>query len=183
MILYIHGFASSSKSNKVTLMRNSFDNIKSIDLNIQPKVAITQLEEFIEDNIKDNNITLIGSSLGGFYALYLSQKYNLKAVLINPSIYPYKTLKVYKNQNITNYSSGKISKFKKKYLTQLKNYRVKNIDNSKILLLLQMGDKTIDYREALRFLPNSKYIIESGGNHQFENFEDYFAIISRFIKE
>jgi len=120
MILYIHGFASSSKSNKVTLMRNNFDDVSSIDLNIEPKIAIKQLEKFIKKNIKKSDITLIGSSLGGFYALYLSNKYSLKAVLINPSIYPYKTLKIYKNQDIKNHLSGKISKFKKRYLVNLK---------------------------------------------------------------
>ena len=180
MILYIHGFASSSKSNKVTLLKKRFNNTYSIDLDISPKIAIKQLEKFIKKNIKKDNITLIGSSLGGFYALYLSHKYNLKAILVNPSIYPYKTLKIYKNQKVKNYSTGKVFKFKKKYLNELKDYRVKNIDNSKILLLLQMGDETLDYREALRFLPNSKYIIESGGNHQFNDFENYFDMIERF---
>jgi predicted esterase YcpF (UPF0227 family) len=38
------------------------------------------------------DINLVGSSLGGFYSLYLSNKYNLKAILINPSITPHRTL-------------------------------------------------------------------------------------------
>lgn len=39
------------------------------------------------------DITLVGSSLGGFYSIYLSEKYNLKAVLINPSVEPWVTMK------------------------------------------------------------------------------------------
>lgn len=52
------------------------------------------------------NITLIGSSLGGFYSIYLAQKYNLKAILINPSIESHKTLKTYVGEH-TNFDGSK----------------------------------------------------------------------------
>ncbi len=41
---------------------------------------------------KGDNVALVGSSLGAYYSIYLANKYKLKAVLINPAIYSYKTL-------------------------------------------------------------------------------------------
>lgn len=181
MILYIHGFASGSKSNKVTLLKQRFEEVTAFDLSPEPNKAIKQLESFIEQhNRKKDEITLVGSSLGGFYALYLSAKYQMKAVLVNPSIKPWQTLASYADKEIQNYSTKQMFIFKSEYLQQLKELQVLNIDTSKILLLLQTGDETLDYREAMEFLTASKIIVESGGSHQFENFENYFKMIEQF---
>lgn len=45
------------------------------------------------------DITLVGSSLGGYYSLYLSQKYGLKAVLINPCLEPHNIIKLFLGEN------------------------------------------------------------------------------------
>ena len=183
MILYIHGFASGKKSNKVMLLKQRFEKVVAIDLSAQPNKALNQLQSFIEQHMDKEKITLIGSSLGGFYAIKLSAKYNLKAILINPAIKPWKTLEKYANKEIENYSTKEHFTFHSSYLQELKELQTKCIDTSKILLLLQTGDDVLDYREALEFLPNTKFIITSGGSHQFENFEDYTDIIKRFINK
>ena len=40
-------------------------------------------------------VTLVGSSLGGFYATYLAEKHGCRAVLINPAIDPHVGLRAY----------------------------------------------------------------------------------------
>ena len=94
MVIYIHGFGSSGYGGKATQFREHYKTKEEVfiapSLSYIPELAIKTLEEIIESY--DGEIKLIGSSLGGFYSIYLSSKYNLKAVLINPSIYPYKTL-------------------------------------------------------------------------------------------
>ena len=180
MFLYIHGFASNAKSKKVMLLKKRFNSVKSLDLSPEPFKAIRQLEDFITKQKRPRSITLVGSSLGGYYAMYLSAKYSLKAILINPSIYPYKTLEKYKNKKVKYYAKDEMFYFKESYLEQLKQLKTKMVDNSKILLLLQTGDEVLEYKEALDYLPNAKYYIESGGSHQFDNFENYFEIINSF---
>ena len=49
---------------------------------------------------------LIGSSLGGFYATYFSEHYNLKCVGINPAVIPPAEMSEYLGEN-KNYSTGK----------------------------------------------------------------------------
>ncbi len=112
MILYIHGFASSSKATKANLLRKSFNNVESIDLNPKPTIAITQLSDFIQKQ-KDKKILLIGSSLGGYYSLYLSKKFNLNVVLVNPSLNPSKSLIRYADCEVFNYQTDKPFLFKR----------------------------------------------------------------------
>lgn len=49
--------------------------------------------------VENYDITLVGSSLGGFYSRYLSQKYNIKAVLINPCLDPCDIIKQFLGEN------------------------------------------------------------------------------------
>jgi hypothetical protein len=180
MLLYIHGFASSANSFKTELLNSYFKDVNSITLSYEPKIAISQLEKFISQH-QNKKITLIGTSLGAFYALYLSNKYQLDAVLINPATEPWNTLKRYENQEVLNYSSGKSFYFTSAYLHQLKSYQVQNIDETKLLLLLQTGDTLLDYTKALKLLANTQTVITDGGSHRFENFENYFETITDFI--
>ena len=180
MILYIHGFASSSKSNKVTLLKERFDDLVAFDLSPQPQKAIKQLEHFIQKHSKQTDITLIGSSLGGFYAMYLSHKYSLQAILINPATEPWSTLKKYSEQKVKNYSLDSSFYFKKTYLEELQKYKTPHLNMKKVLLLLQTADSVLNYKKALHFLPDAKTIVESGGSHQFDKIENYFDIIENF---
>ena len=90
-VIYIHGFNSSEKSYKAVrfgeLMANYDVDYCVPRLNHEPLQAILQLEHLLTPDT-----ALLGSSLGGFYATYLSQRYNLRAALINPAVAPFNLL-------------------------------------------------------------------------------------------
>ena len=90
-ILYLHGFASCGEGNKSTLLKAYFgaDSVIAPDLPPSPIDAIHSIEEILGSSKID---ILIGSSLGGYYATVLAEKYGMKAVLLNPSTQPWKTL-------------------------------------------------------------------------------------------
>lgn len=182
MIIYIHGFGSSGFGGKASLFREYFEEeVIAPSLSYVPNLAIDTLEQLIELLLeKDENIGLVGSSLGGYYSIYLANKYNLKAVLINPAIYPYKTLdKIGMARNYYDDSSFEVTS---SHIEALKSYEVKNITNQEnFLTLLQEDDEVLDYNEAVEKLPNSELIIEEGGNHSFENIESYFRKIGSFL--
>ena len=93
-ILYFHGFKSSSDSGKAQEFKKFIENktpqtkIIIPDLKDDFKEAHKQIESLIEKN--SPNILYMGSSLGGYYALYFAQFYKTKSVLINPAIPPLK---------------------------------------------------------------------------------------------
>jgi hypothetical protein len=181
MILYIHGFRTTKNSYTSKVLKRYFKkNIIISEHPVKPKDAITYLENIIENN---NITSIIASSLGGYYATYLSNKYNLKTVLINPSVNPYRTTKTYLGKNTT--LDGVEFVWKKKYLKQLANFKVKQKElQSKIFyLLLQKGDKVLNYKVAQKRYPKAKKLIEKNGSHRFENLERRLKSVSLFIKK
>lgn len=185
MILYLHGFSSSGFGKKALEFKEYFkDDLIHPSLPTIPKLAINNLEQIIEVFLKLNqNVHLIGSSLGGYYALYLANKYSLKAVLINPAIKPLNTLSRYEGANyIKNYFDGSKFEFTKEHINSLKDYEVKELKNPKnIFTLLQSGDEVLDYKIAENILKNTNLIVEEGGNHSFENIYKYFQKIESFL--
>jgi predicted esterase YcpF (UPF0227 family) len=137
------------------------------------------LEEIIEtQNIKG----IIASSLGGYYATYLSQKYNLKTILINPSVIPYKTTTKYLGANTKD--NGDKFIWEEKHLDMLREFKVnkENLKLENFLLFLQRGDEVLDYREADKFYSGVKLIIEDGGDHKFKGLTRYLEDISKFLQ-
>ena len=184
MIIYLHGFASSKNSFKARQMQDfKPTKVLALDLDVEPIKALMQIEALIVLHQNNEPIMLMGSSLGGYYALCMAKKFDLPAVLINPSMHPYETLNRFVGFEQKNYSKKGVVVYKKSYIDQLKSFSFKDVDQSQILLMLQTGDESLDYKKALNALPYARHYIESGGSHAFDGFEKTFALIEEFYKE
>ncbi len=185
MIIVIHGFGSAGKGGKAMLFREYFKKqgkpCIAPSLSYVPELAMDTLEQLVESYA---DVTLIGSSLGGYYAIYLAEKYGLKAVLINPAVDSSQTLKkrvVEVGGMATNYHDGSQYTWNTNHVEMLQDYRVDEVKNGKYLLLLQTGDNVLDYRDAVAKLPYAETIIEEGGTHPFEGIERYFERVDGFF--
>jgi len=91
MIYYIHGYMSNPDSTKGTLFKKTL-NAKAIKYRDCPpeKLLISDCLKRISEEIKgDENIILIGSSLGGFLAAKTALTHSVKKlILLNPAIIP-----------------------------------------------------------------------------------------------
>jgi predicted esterase YcpF (UPF0227 family) len=178
MILYIHGFASCGNSNKTKLLKQHFDNVLAPDVPVDPDEALSFLQKLIVDNEVD---LIIGSSLGGFYAAHLAEKFQIKMVLINPSTQPFITLTPYLGEN-TFFCSGKTFEWKKEHMIKLMSYAIAdNSIKSSVLVLLQKGDEVLDYTKAESVYERYEVVVQEGGNHRFENLDEYIERISFFM--
>jgi predicted esterase YcpF (UPF0227 family) len=182
MIIYIHGFGGSGEGSKAKAFRKYFNSIGETfiapSLSYVPELAIKTLEELIESYHGD--VCLIGSSLGGYYTMYLAQKYNLKAVLINPSINPVQTLQRSLG-SAPNFYDGSYYNWNDTHLAMLQTYKTEVAYQKNFKLLLQTGDELLDYNEALNYLPNAYKTVEKGGSHSFEGIESHFESIRAFF--
>jgi predicted esterase YcpF (UPF0227 family) len=185
MIIYIHGFGSSGRGMKSLALRDYFknQNIPMIapSLSYIPELAIDTLEQLIDSY--DEEIVLMGSSLGGFYSIYLAEKYGLKAVLINPAVDSSKTLKRVLSIDTTakNYYDDSRFTWNENHVNMLLKYRVSEVKNGTYFLLTQTDDEVLDYQEAVEKLSGHQMIVEEGGDHAFTNIESYFEEIKSFI--
>jgi predicted esterase YcpF (UPF0227 family) len=176
-VLYIHGFASCGKGQKSTALSEYFgtDAVTAPDLPASPFDAIAHLEQLLEAG---SYTLLVGSSLGGYYATWLAEKYGMKAVLVNPSTEPFVTLAPFTGWQ-ERFCDGEAFEFKPVYLSQLEQLTAAP-GKGRYLVLLQSGDEVLDYRKAKTFYRNERVIVEYGGNHRFENMGDYLSMIGNF---
>ena len=175
LILYIHGWNSYKDARKAVLLKNEINSSKnfevdSITLKSHPKEAIQQLSNYIEDHKEQRKVHLIGSSLGGYYATFLSEKYNLKAAMINPAVWAYKIFKNDMGSN-ENLNTGEKYFIDDLWVQSLQDIFIENITVKNYLVLLQTGDQTLNYKFAKQYFEGSNIIIDEGGSHSFENLE------------
>lgn len=180
-MLYIHGFASCGDSNKTRILKEHFgkDEVLAPDIPVDPDEAMAFLRTLIEQgNVK----MIVGSSLGGYYAAYLSSLYDTVMVLINPSTRPYETLAAFVGSN-RRWCDGSPFVWKPSYLDALKKYEISEVKKSPGgVVLLQSGDEVLDYRIALQKYKALDVVVEEGGNHRFENLADYLAKIETLYR-
>lgn len=192
MLIYIHGFNSSPKSFKANLIKKYADSLNISDrllipqLPPEPDQAIQQLEELVKKSTSAPSSRascgpcLIGSSLGGYYATWLAEKYDCRAVLVNPAVKPYKLFGDYLGVN-TNYHTGEEFELTRKHLEQLRKIEIKHITNpDRYLLMLQTGDEVLDYKLAMEKYAAVPSIVEEGGSHAFMGFDRHLETVLAF---
>ena len=185
MILYLHGFRSSPASFKARAMAQHMLSLGRADDYLCPQLpasplAAMQLLESILANHEAEQVTVIGSSLGGFYATWLAEKYGCRAVLLNPAVQPPRDLLKYVGVT-TAYHSDAAFEFKQEYVAQLCAYTVDSITRpERYFLLAATGDEVLDWREMVEHYPEAKQVIIQGSDHGMADFVDYLDQIMAF---
>tara|TARA_B100001029_G_C14993583_1_gene413558 strand:- start:7 stop:591 length:585 start_codon:yes stop_codon:yes gene_type:complete len=175
LIIYIHGWNSSGNARKAELLRAELANnteyeVASHTLKSHPREAIKQLTKIIESEKKSRKVFLIGSSLGGYYAVYLAEELGLKATMINPAVWAYKIFENDRGENL-NPNTDETYIVDQEWIDSLEEIFIKSPDIQKYLVLLQTGDETLDYRYAEKYFSGAKISIDQGGSHSFEDLE------------
>lgn len=184
-LIYLHGFNSSARSEKACLIsqwlqkNNSTQAMIIPELSYAPAQAIKQVVSQL-DHVESP--VFIGSSLGGYYANYLAEKYFTKAVLINPVVHPYRLLTDYLGPQTNPYTQNSYT-LTQEHMLELQSIAVEHMScPSDRMVLLQTGDEVLDYSEAADYYSNSKCYVESGGDHRFQNFERWLPDIQQFLQ-
>ncbi|TYK67431.1 YqiA/YcfP family alpha/beta fold hydrolase [Colwellia echini] len=191
-ILHIHGFNSSPLSFKAEQTRQflakNFPDVGFYcpQLASSPGKAIAQLEKIIEANSANTQWYFIGSSLGGYFANYLAEKYNCLAVLVNPAVKPYELLHDYLGEQVNPYTE-EIYQVTEEHIQQLKmlEQNTPTIDSKQknnYLVMLQTGDEVLNYRQAEEKYQYCRLIVQDGGDHSFVDFDHYLPMISLFFR-
>ncbi len=101
-IIYFHGFNSSPDSDTCKALQSHFGKehiIAPAYDYINPENAFKYLDDLIKPISYEYELYFVGTSLGGFWANYFSEKYRIQCVLINPSLNPEFSLDKYLGLN------------------------------------------------------------------------------------
>ena len=137
-------------------------------------------ETGVQPGKSGDELTLVGSSLGGFYATYLAERYGAKAVLINPAIRPFESLAAYLGPQRNPYT-GVSYELTPEHFAELEAMCVPRITRpERYFLLVQTGDELLDYRAAVAYYAGAWQLVEGGGDHAYRDFGAQVPMILRF---
>jgi len=189
MILYLHGFRSSPLSMKSRLLAAQMQALgrgeewRCPQLPASPKLAIELALSLVKDVPADqlaNELTIIGSSLGGYYATWLAERLGCRAVLLNPAIVPLLDLEQHVGVT-TAFHSDEPFEFKRDYIEELRAFAVPAISQpERYFLIAATGDEVLDYRDMVAHYAGARQTIIDGSDHGISEFADYLAPVLQF---
>lgn len=174
MLIYIHGFNSSTLSYKAGLVASRMAGLGRRsefvcpELPDRPARALAILEGSMKQ-ARPGEVALIGSSLGGFYATWLAERYASRAVLVNPAVRPYELLTQALGPQKNLYTHAKYD-FTQEHLDELRALEVAQITPSRYFLVTRTGDEVLDYRDAVEKYRGCEQLVIEGGDHGFDDF-------------
>ena len=189
-IVYLHGFRSSPASIKAARLRDYVAAMPEAtrpvlhvpELSHQPADAIAGVVAWVERNADASSLAFVGSSLGGFYATHLAERFGARAVAINPAVRPYVDLHAWRGTQ-TNLYSGEAFTVTQRHFDELEAIAVARITRpERYFLLVETGDEVLDYREAVAYYGGAYQYVRGGGDHTFTEFVVQIPAILRFAR-
>ncbi|MTW10310.1 esterase [Pseudoduganella eburnea] len=185
MILYLHGFRSSPLSMKARLTGERMAQLgRSAEficpqLPASPRLAM-ELACGLVAGIPAHELTIVGSSLGGYYATWMAEKLGCRAVLLNPAVVPMLDL----DQHIgvtTAYHSDEPFEFKREYIEELRALAVPQASQpERYFLIACTGDEVLDYRDMVAHYAGARQKVVQGSDHAISEYADYLAEVLDF---
>ena len=189
-ILYLHGFNSSPQSVKGRAIARAAaaspdaPRFHIPNLAHRPAQAMREVCAWIESAaVEAKSLALIGSSLGGFYATWLAERYALRAVVINPAVRPAADLHPFLGRQRNPYT-GIEYEITPAHFLELEALEVERITRpERYFLLVRTGDEILDWRVATAFYAGGFQYVAGGGNHGWEDFDGEIASVLRFCTQ
>ena len=178
MILYLHGFRSSPLSYKTSLLASRMQALGRGDEYICPQLPASPREAIalalsIAQDIPPAELTLIGSSLGGYYATWLAERLACRAVMLNPAVHAARDLASQVGVK-TQYHSNEAFEFKREYIDELTALSVPAITQpQRYFLIAATGDELLDWREMVTQFAGAKQRVIEGSDHGISDFAEY----------
>jgi predicted esterase YcpF (UPF0227 family) len=185
VILYLHGFRSSPNSFKARLLAARLDALGRASewccptLPVSPLDTVAQAEALVAA-AGAPRVTLVGSSLGGYYATWLAEKHGWPAVLLNPAVVPQRDLSQYLGEQPLWHGGGSIV-VEPRHLDELRALRVESVTRpERYYLIAARGDEVLDYREMLAHYPGARTRLLDGSDHAISEFGQYVDDVLAF---
>lgn len=188
MIIYFHGFASSGKSIKSIALKNQFgeDRVIAPDFPADPIEVIQMVTALVHNAPRNEKVMFVGTSLGGFYALYCAQYFDAPCVIVNPSTRPSQTIAKHIGIN-QRYDTNEEFEVTDEHIETFKTMEAfidQNSNGALVNLIVAHDDNVIDYRITLQDIPYRKRLIQfpDGGHRLTEHWDEVVRVVNDVLK-
>ena len=178
-LLYLHGFRSSPQSLKARLVatriaeRHPEVRWWCPQLPPSPREAMDMVMRGIADWPRESMAT-IGSSLGGFYATYVTGMTRCRTVLLNPAVDPARDLARYIGEQTAWHDPQEHFYFKPQFIGELRALEAGPLTlPERVFAIIAKGDEVLDWREMSARYPDSRIRLLEGGDHALSDFETH----------
>lgn len=196
LIVYLHGFKSSPNSHKARLTHQAVQALQEAgkesanqagkeikwycpQLPPSPCEAMQMVREYI-DQQRFDQVSFIGSSLGGYYATYLAERYPSRVTLLNPAIFPARDLEKYIGEQKSWHNEDTFY-FKPEYIQELQELFVPSLTHpERYFLIAAKGDEVLDWQEMCQKYPGAQQLILEGSDHAISEYAHYIEQIMQF---
>jgi len=190
LVVYLHGFRSSPNSSKAVMtgeaLKAQSSNMNHIEwycpqLLASPQASMAMVMKHIDESAAEQMV-VVGSSLGGFYANFLAEKYGCKAVALNPAIRAPRELASHIGM-MTAYDSDEPFDFRPEYIDELNALQIEVITNpARYFLIAAKGDELLDWKEMVNFYLGARQLVLEGSDHGISDYSKYLPEVLRFIQ-
>ena len=201
-VLYLHGFRSSPLSAKAQLMAQWLALHHPCVYWACPQLPVSPLEaaEVIQDILSgwpSRSSTVIGSSLGGFYATWAAAQHGCAAVLLNPAVHPARDLLGYLGVHPCWHDPSQQLEVTPAHIEEMKDLYVGQglgclsetdrssarplADPERLLAVIAKGDELLDWREMhARYAWAQTHVLEAS-DHGISDFSEHLHVLSNFL--
>ena len=177
-LVYLHGFISSPQSRKAVMLGDYVRRcITGLDYQVpqlhhRPARAMAQVLALCGE-LPASALTLVGSSLGGFYATVAAERLGCRAALLNPAVHPHTHFRKYLGPQ-RNLYTGEEFTLTTEHVDELRDLDVAAITRpERYWLFVETGDEVLDYREAVDFYRGALHTVVRGGDHTLVSFPEH----------
>ncbi len=186
-LLYLHGFRSSPASTKARLtavaVAERFPDVTWLcpALPASPKQAIAEVLQTTAD-WPPATTAVIGSSLGGFYATWLAERWGCKAVLLNPAVRPARDLAAHLGNQTVWHDPDQHFVFEAAYVDELIAQEVARITKpERYFAVIAKGDEVLNWREMTGHYAGAAIKLLPGGDHALSDYDKHLGAVLDFL--
>lgn len=187
LVVYLHGFRSSSGSVKAQKMIDVFgqaglsSHLWAPDLPVSPAKALAMVEQQLNARLEsqpETTLTFIGSSLGGYYATVLGELHTqASVVLLNPAVKPYDDLQDQIGKQKVYFSEEEIE-FVPAYLGDLKAMEQTSLtDPLRYFLVAARDDEVLNCDTMLARYRGVHQLHLLGSDHALSDFDEILPFV------
>jgi uncharacterized protein len=186
-LAYLHGFRSSPQSTKARKVAAWVGaHAPQVhwwcpQLPASPREAMALV--FAEtDRWPREAIAVIGSSLGGFYATAVAERYGCRAVLLNPAVDPARDLAQHIGETTAWHDPRQRLFFRAEYIEELRALTAAPTRPERYLAIVAKGDEVLDWREMAASYAGARVELLESGDHALSDFDAHLPAVMRFLE-